>query len=132
MRGIDRREVKPHRIRKSIGKERTFSEDIKDLGWIHNFLGELAGEVSESMRKKQAAGKTVTLKVRYADFETVTRSTSFSHYISSAEDIARTAIQLLEETETGDRRVRLLGITLSNLNLSENGRYKQLEIPFES
>lgn len=132
VRGIDRREVKPHRIRKSIGKERTFSEDIKDLGWIHNFLGELAGKVSESMRKKQAAGKTVTLKVRYADFETVTRSTSFSHYINSAEDIARTAIQLLEETETGDRRVRLLGITLSKLNLSENGRYKQLEIPFES
>lgn len=130
VRGIDRREVEPHRIRKSIGKERTFSEDIDDLNWIHNFLNKLAGKVAESMQSKQAAGKTVTLKVRYADFETVTRSTSFSHYINDATDIAQTAIQLLEETETGDRKVRLLGITLSNLNLSERGHYKQLEIPF--
>lgn len=131
VRGIDHREVKPHRIRKSIGKERTFSEDIDDLNWIHNFLTELAGKVAESMQDKRAAGKTVTLKVRYADFETVTRSTSFNHYIDRTDDIARTAMQLLEETETGNRRVRLLGITLSNLNLSEKGHYKQLEIPFE-
>ncbi|HLR32621.1 MAG TPA: DNA polymerase IV [Fodinibius sp.] len=130
VRGIDQREVKPHRIRKSIGKERTFSEDIDDLEWIHNFLTELSDKVSESMHTKQAAGKTVTLKVRYADFETVTRSTSFGHYINSPEDIAQTAIQLLEGTEAGSRKVRLLGITLSNLNLGEKNRYKQLKIPF--
>src|SRR5699024_8832213 len=101
VRGIDPREVKAHRIRKAIGKERTFSEDIDDLGWIQSFLTELAEKVASSMQQKQAAGKTVTLKVRYADFETVTRSTSFSHYISEAEDIAQTALQLLEQTQTG-------------------------------
>lgn len=132
VRGIDHREVKPHRIRKSIGKERTFTEDINDLGWINNFLSELAKEISGSMKRKEVAGKTVTLKVRYADFETISRSTSFSHYIKEAEDISKTAIQLLEETEVGDRKVRLLGITLSNLNLGQAGRYKQLEIPFNS
>lgn len=131
VRGMDNREVKPHRIRKSIGKERTFSEDVEDLNWIHNFLDELAEKVSASMKKKQAAGKTVTLKVRYADFETLTRSTSFSHYIDNAEDIAETAKLLLEQTEVGKRKVRLLGITLSNLNLSEEGRFEQLNIPFE-
>ncbi len=131
VRGMDHREVKPHRIRKSIGKERTFSEDVEDLNWIHNFLDELAGKVSASMKKKQAAGKTVTLKVRYADFETLTRSTSFSHYIDNAEDIAETAKLLLEQTQVGKRKVRLLGITLSNLNLSEEGRFEQLNIPFE-
>ena len=131
VRGIDHRDVKPNRIRKSIGKERTFSEDIDDLSWIHNFLTELAEKISESMQQKKAAGQTVTLKVRYADFETVTRSTSFSHYINKGEDIARTALQLLEETETGSRKVRLLGITLSNLNLRERGHFKQLEIPFD-
>jgi len=131
VRGMDHREVKPHRIRKSIGKERTFSEDVEDLNWIHNFLDELAEKVSASMKKKQAAGKTVTLKVRYADFETLTRSTSFSHYIDNAEDIAETAKLLLEQTEVGNRKVRLLGITLSNLNLSEEGRFEQLNIPFE-
>jgi DNA polymerase-4 len=131
VRGIDRRKVKPDRIRKSIGKERTFSEDVDDLNWIHNFLKELAGKISEVMKSKQAAGKTVTLKVRYGDFETVTRSTSFSHYLDQANDIAQTALQLLEETQVGNRKVRLLGITMSNLNLNERGHFKQLEIPFE-
>jgi len=131
VRGIDKREVKPHRIRKSIGKERTFSEDIQDLGWINNFLDELARKVADSMKKKKAAGKTVTIKVRYDDFETVTRSTSYSHYINNAEDIAETGRLLLEQTEVGERKVRLLGITLSNLNLSEEGRFEQLNIPFE-
>ncbi len=131
VRGIDRREVKPHRIRKSIGKERTFSEDVDDLNWINNFLDELASKVAESMNKKNAAGKTITLKVRYDDFETLTRSTSYSHYIDDARDIAETAKQLLKQTAVGERKVRLLGITLSNLNLNERGHFEQLEIPFE-
>lgn len=131
VRGIDNRQVKTHRIRKSIGKERTFSEDVDDLGWINNFLRELSEKISKIMKDKNAAGKTVTLKVRYEDFETITRSTSFSHYINDPEDIAHTAISLLEETKVGERKVRLLGITLSNLNLNEKGHFKQLEIPFE-
>lgn len=131
VRGKDNREVKAHRIRKSIGKERTFSEDVEELSWIHNFLEELAEKISKSMKKKKMAGKTVTLKVRYDDFETLTRSTSFSHYINRGEDIAETAKSLLEQTEVGKRKVRLLGITLSNLNLSEEGRFEQLSIPFE-
>lgn len=132
VRGIDNRPVKTHRIRKSIGKERTFSEDVDDLGWINNFLRELSEKIAERMQAKKAAGKTVTLKVRYSDFETITRSTSFSHYIDGANDIADTAISLLEETDVGERKVRLLGITLSNLNLNEKGIFEQLEIPFES
>lgn len=131
VRGIDNRQVKPHRIRKSIGKERTFSDDVDDLGWINNFLRELSEKIAEQMQAKNAAGKTVTLKVRYDDFETITRSTSFSHYIDEANDIAETAITLLEETKVGERKVRLLGITLSNLNLNEKGIFEQLEIPFE-
>ncbi len=131
VRGKDNREVKAHRIRKSIGKERTFSEDVEEISWIHNFLDELAEKISQSMKKKRVSGKTVTLKVRYDDFETLTRSTSFSHYINKGEDIAETAKSLLEQTEAGKRKVRLLGITLSNLNLSEEGRFEQLSIPFE-
>lgn len=130
VRGIDNRKVKTDRIRKSIGKERTFTEDVDDLDWIHNFLTELAAKISDSMKKKRVAGKTVTLKVRYDDFETISRSTSFNHYINEADDIADTAISLLEATTVGDRKVRLLGITLSNLNLNEKGRFRQLEIPF--
>lgn len=131
VRGIDNRKVKAQRIRKSIGKERTFSEDINDLGWINNFLNELAEKIASSMQKKNVSGKTVTLKVRYDDFETITRSTSYSYHINEAGDIAESAKTLLEETEVGNRKVRLLGITLSNLNLNERGHFKQLEIPFE-
>lgn len=130
-RGVDRRRVKPNRIRKSIGKERTFSNDVDDMKWIANFLQELAEKIAASMEKLNAAGKTITLKARYADFETVTRSTSFAHYISDAETIGQTAIELLDATSVGDRKVRLLGITLSNLNIDKEREARQLEIPFE-
>ncbi len=130
-RGIDNRLVKPNRIRKSIGKERTFSEDISDLEWIRNFLDELAHKITESMNKLDAAGKTVTLKVRYKNFETVTRSETLYHYTREAVEIASVAKNLLTETEAGIREVRLLGISVSSLNLTEGGTIgEQLEIPF--
>ncbi len=131
VRGIDNREVKPHRIRKSIGKEKTFSQDISDIGWIHRFLRELAEKVASSMKKLNASGKTITLKARYKDFETITRSISFNYYISDASEIAEIAIRLLDETEVGEREVRLLGITLSTLDLDTNSIGSQLELPFD-
>lgn len=132
-RGIDNRQVKPNRIRKSIGKERTFSEDVSDLEWIKTFLTELAEKITTSMMKLDAAGKTITLKVRYKNFETVTRSQTLQGYTNSAEEISSTAIRLLEQTETGIREVRLLGISVSTLNLTEGGVVgKQLEIPFDN
>lgn len=130
-RAIDNRTVKSHRTRKSIGKERTFSEDISDLEWIRQFLGELSEKIAASMVKLDAAGKTVTLKVRYKNFDTVTRSYSHPHFIHDANDIYETAIRLLDETETGTREVRLLGISISSLNLHEGGAFgEQLELPF--
>lgn len=130
-RAIDNRTVKSHRTRKSIGKERTFSEDISDLEWIRQFLGELSEKIAASMVKLDAAGKTVTLKVRYKNFDTVTRSYSHPHFIHDANDISETAIRLLDETETGTREVRLLGISISSLNLHEGGAFgEQLELPF--
>jgi len=132
-RAIDNRKVKSHRIRKSIGKERTFSEDVSDLEWIRTFLSELAEKISASMARLNAAGKTVTLKVRYKNFETVTRSYTYPQFISGAEEIAQAALRLLEETDAGSREVRLLGISISSLNLHEGGAFgEQLELPFEN
>lgn len=128
VRGIDHREVKPHRVRKSYGKERTFSEDIDSLEWIHNFLDELAQTIAEGMKKINAAGKTITLKVRYDDFDTITRSYSLPHHTNRYQDITDVVRKLLEETEVGKRPVRLLGITLSNLNLNEETVWEQLEL----
>lgn len=131
-RGIDNRMVKPDRIRKSIGKERTFSEDVSDLEWIENFLDELAEKVSTSMKKLDASGKTITLKVRYKNFDTVTRSQTLFQYTNSKEELSSIAKTLLLETEAGEREVRLLGISVSSLNLTEGGSFgEQLEIPFK-
>lgn len=129
VRGLDNREVKPHRTRKSYGKERTFSEDIGDLDWVNNFLDELAQTISEGMKKIPTAGKTVTLKVRYKNFDTITRSQSLSHHTNDAKEISAIARQLLEQTEAGKRDIRLLGISLSNLNLIEKDYWEQLELP---
>jgi len=130
-RAIDNRAVKSHRTRKSIGKERTFSEDVSDLEWITQFLKDLSEKISSSMNKLEAAGKTVTLKVRYKNFDTVTRSYSHPQFINKAEDISDTAIRLLDETDAGVREVRLLGISISSLNLHEGGSFgEQLELPF--
>lgn len=132
VRGIDNRSVKPDRIRKSIGKERTFSEDVSDLEWITDFLDELAVKIETSMKKLNAAGKTITLKVRYADFETVTRSYTLPNYTDRSEDLANVSKRLLNETEAGAREIRLLGISVSTLNLAEGGIIgEQLEIPFK-
>lgn len=131
VRGRDNREVKSHRIRKSIGKERTFSEDVSDLEWIYGFLTDLSEKVSSAMKRLNASGKTITLKVRYKDFETVTRSVTLQNYTNDAREIAEIAIRLLDETEAGNRKVRLLGITLSTLNLEYSAYGEQLEIPFK-
>lgn len=129
VRGIDNREVKPHQTRKSYGKERTFSEDVGDLNWVNNFLDELAGSISEGMQKIPTAGKTITLKVRYKNFDTITRSQSLTHHTNKKEEISSIARQLLEQTEAGTREIRLLGISLSNLNLIKKEYYEQLELP---
>lgn len=129
VRGVDHREVKPHRIRKSYGKERTFPEDVGEIEWINKFLDELAQTISEGMKKINAAGKTITLKIRYKNFDTITRSFSLPNYTNRYSDIAEISRKLLLETEAGNRKVRLVGITLSNLNLNEKDFYEQLELP---
>ena len=131
VRGIDNRRVKPDRIRKSIGKERTFPDDVSDLQWITEFLDQLAEKISASMQEMDAAGKTITLKVRYKNFETVTRSSTLQYYTNKAEDLSSVSKRLLEETEAGEREIRLLGISVSSLNLTEGGSFgEQLELPF--
>ncbi len=128
VRGQDDREVKPHRIRKSYGKERTFSDDKGDINWVHSFLEDLARQISDGMKKIQAKGKTITLKARYSDFETVTRSVTLAHHTNDADEITTAAKNLLEDTEVGSREVRLLGISLSNLNLGDQQYAEQLEL----
>ncbi|MFO8090602.1 MAG: DNA polymerase IV [Desulfatiglandaceae bacterium] len=113
--GIDEREVVPEHDTKSIGHEETFSEDIVDLGCATRKLLFLAGKVARRMRKDSLQGKTVTLKVKYKDFTSITRSATLPASTDDALEIYRALLNLLNKTEVGRRPVRLLGVSLSQL-----------------
>ncbi len=130
-RGIDLRPVVPNRVRKSIGKETTLREDIADPGQLLTILGDLTEKVAALLQARQTSGLTLTLKVKYADFQTVTRSVTCDEPIEHAEEMLQLAEELLGKTEAGERAVRLLGITISGLTteVSAEGPL-QLELPF--
>jgi len=130
VRGRDDREVKPDRIRKSVGKETTFSEDLSDLELLQEIIAELAGKVAASLDRHGVSGKTITLKVRYRNFETVTRSVTLQNHVRDQTTLARVASNLLKETEAGQRQVRLLGVTVSSLDTHFSQLGEQLEIDF--
>lgn len=129
-RGRDPRPVKSSRVRKSIGSETTFAEDILDLHQIDQILYRLADSVAASLEKHRSGGHTLTLKVRYDDFLTITRSATLKTPLFTAADILSSLPRLLESTEAGRRRVRLLGITVSSL-IDREGKPYQLRLPFE-
>ncbi|MGA9588566.1 MAG: DNA polymerase IV [Salegentibacter sp.] len=115
VRGIHLSEVKPNRIRKSLGAERTFNENISSEVFMLERLENIAEEIERRLKKSKVAGKTVTLKIKYSDFTLQTRSKTISYYISSKELILEIAQELLYQEKMKDS-VRLLGISLSNLN----------------
>ena len=132
-RGIDHREVVTDWIRKSLGKERTFGEDVTDIDWIRNFLSELLQTVWTELEEKELRGRTVTVKVKYADFQQVTRSRSFLAPVADLPSLQRTTLQLLEETEAGIRPVRLIGASVSSFDEEEDrSEVRQLSLSFET
>lgn len=131
-RGIDRRSVVPNRMRKSIGKETTLSEDIADRSRLLTILGDLAGRVAALLQARQTSGLTLILKVKYCDFQTVTRSSTRAEPIGSAAELLALAEELFGKTEAGERAVRLLGITVSGLTTEVPAEQPlQLELPFD-
>ncbi len=131
VRGIDHREVTPYRERKSYGREITLDEDILDIDLIHSILREIAEELEAVFQRKNIKGKTITLKVKYYDFQLSTRSTTVDTPADSADMIMDEILRLLKYTEAGNKRVRLLGISLSNFNSDdEECRERQLLLQF--
>jgi DNA polymerase-4 len=131
--GLDERPVEPNRIRKSIGKETTFSEDMDDTDQMLEILDDLAAELENSLMKRDAKGRTITLKVKYFDFQSITRSITVDQPLDHASVITRHAKPLLEKTEAGTKKVRLLGLSVSNFDDQENrtGKHRQLPLPFK-
>lgn len=119
VRGIDERPVQAHRESKSVGIEDTFAYDLSSLEEMENALESLAQKLTIRIQKHQLKGRTITIKIRFQDFSIITRSRSFQERTDSVEDIQCTAIDLLQkelfpENGLNNRKVRLLGITLSN------------------
>ena len=112
-RGIDNSPVKSNRIRKSIGKEKTYSKILNLEEDIKKELTLLSERVALSLQKHEKSGKIVILKIRYADFSTMTKRKSLSQKIQDAETISQMAIQLYESLTDKDKDVRLLGVTVT-------------------
>jgi DNA polymerase-4 len=115
--GVDERDVMPEHDLKSIGHEQTFPHDITSLDAAKKELLALGNKVARRMRRKGVTGKTVTLKVKYNDFVQITRSTTLPKRTDDGLEIYSTACRLLEKTEVAIKPIRLLGISLSQLNL---------------
>jgi DNA polymerase-4 len=117
--GRDDRPVEPNRPSKSAGSEQTYATDLSSLEEIRREIDEMARDVAGWLTKKAKTARTVTIKVRYSDFTTVTRSQSAPHATADADDIAARAVKLLEKTEAGQRAVRLLGVSVHNFGDAE-------------
>lgn len=119
VRGIHNSKVKPNRIRKSLAAERTFSKNLSSEIFLLEKLEHIAEEVSKRLGKSKVAGKTITLKIKYSDFTLQTRSKTLPYYVSDNAIILETAKDLLYQEKLSNS-VRLLGISLSNLNTDPN------------
>jgi len=115
VRGIHNSSVKPNRIRKSLAAERTFSNNLSSELFIIDKLDQIAEEVSKRLHQLQIAGKTITLKIKYSDFKLQTRSKTLTYYVSSKDVILEHTKELLFQ-ERLQNSVRLVGISISNLN----------------
>jgi len=113
--GIDDRPVVPNRAAKSCGNENTFSEDLTSLKEIRSAIDEMARGDAAWLERKSLLCRTVTIKVRYSDFTTITRSHSQLPATRDPDALAARACALLDRTEAGQRPVRLLGVSVHNL-----------------
>jgi DNA polymerase-4 len=127
--GIDDRPVVSEYEPKSSGSENTFSQDLTDILEIRLAIDEMARDAAQWLARRELLCRTVTIKVRYSDFTTVTRSHSAAPS-RDAEDLAQRAVALLEKTEAGRRPVRLLGASVHNL-IDPDTPTEEPWLPFE-
>jgi DNA polymerase-4 len=127
-RGIDERPVQPDRPRKSVGAEDTFALDIFDSAAARAELTPLVTKIWRHCEAKQLRGRTVTLKVKYADFQQITRSRTLGSVIDASEHIETIAASLLEPLFPTTKGIRLLGVTLSAFHDGEPGTPTQLSM----
>ena len=131
VRGIDLRPVEPRESRKSLGREVTLAHDLADINLLRKLLHQLAVKVAALLAKEKLSGRTITLKVRYEDFSTISRSMTVPENIAQATALEKVGLILLERTEAGKRKVRLMGLSVSGFPDGSKSKNIQLELPLE-
>ena len=130
VRAKDDRAVKPNRIRKSIGAERTFLPPLREYAALVEQLRKVHQSLVQRIEQQDRSGKTITLKWKYSDFEIKSRSKSLPKSTKNSEVIWDIAIQLLAVSLQKKKPVRLLGISISNLDLPQEQKDGQLTLSF--
>ena len=129
VRGIDERPVRPDRPRKSVSAETTFSENKQTIEELRDAIQQVAERLMKRIERAQAKGYTVTLKIKYADFEIVSRSVTQSQPVTELSEIIEIASLLLKSVEL-NRPVRLLGIGVSKLEMEELAK-RDVQLSFD-
>jgi DNA polymerase-4 len=113
-RGEDCRKVTPNRVRKSLGAEITFIDDIDNFADLYEELAAVRDEVWARAKRHEFYGKTAVLKVKFSDFHQITRSKTLLTAIESYDTLTTVSNELLESIDLGGRKVRLIGLTIGN------------------
>ena len=113
--GIDNRPVEPVRESKSVGRETTFPQDISEQYLLETILFTLTDDVCHTLRSSNLKGKTVSIKIRYPDFHSITRAVTLEQYTSSFEPVFAAVQQLMQHNYKDGTAVRLIGVSVSNL-----------------
>jgi len=121
-RGIDLRPVRANRIRKSLGSERTFFEDLSSGPALREALDNIVDIVWPQIAERELRGRTVTLKMKYTDFQLVTRAKSLPQPVADKAEFAKVARALLDEQLPLPLPIRLMGLTLSSLDGEKDER----------
>lgn len=129
-RAVDNRPVNPERIRKSVGSENTFEQDLFERDDLLTGLEPLLDDVWQYCESKRIRGRTVTLKIKYADFQQITRSRTLLSPVADRDLLGRLTAELLSQTLPVPKGVRLLGVSLSNLETLDEAEGKQLRLFF--
>ncbi|WP_430300661.1 DNA polymerase IV [Rapidithrix thailandica] len=115
-RAEDERKVNPHRIRKSVSVENTYTEDIQTKQGVYLQVEQLAELLLKRIEKSHAYGRTLTVKIKFDDFKQITRSKTVAYLITSESQIREIAKEIIEQAQIEDKAIRLLGIGVSNLD----------------
>ncbi|WKK66735.1 DNA polymerase IV [Lutimonas zeaxanthinifaciens] len=132
VRGLHNSKVKPNRTQKSVAAEHTFVKNLTSEIYMMERLEDISKELEKRLIKSKVAGKTITLKIKYSDFSVQTRSKTLAYFVKESTVLLDTVSELLYQEKVKDS-VRLLGISVSNLNnrKTSDGKVMDIQLKFE-